>query len=288
MRDPLRKAPLRDDGLAIPFTFLIMCVFGACNFIAAPLPPNAKAFDPPSVFARWWSMTEACSGHSGDLRVVQWYRVPGMGFLHEGQEVSGFWGSRPNRIVLADEVIDEGSVVRHEMLHALLQKTGHPRSQFLGACASVVTCPSACVEDAGRWHPPQENYVVVPSESLEVASGIELRPPEADGQRWLALEVSVRNPVGRAAIVAAPAPGDSLTRYAFGVSLRGSSGGISGFQKAADSSTFFFEPFETKRWLYEFKVASDLSEFHVIPGSYFYRGGYAWHWTAFDTITVTP
>lgn len=64
--------------------------------------------------------------------------------------------------------------------------------------------------------------------------------------------------------------------------------GISGFQKAADSSTLFFEPFETKRWLYEFKVASDLSEFHVIPGSYSYRGGYAWHWTAFDTITVTP
>jgi hypothetical protein len=156
-------------------------------------------------------MTEACSGHSGDLRVVRWYRVPGMGFLHEGQDVSGFWGSRPNRIVLADEAIDQGSVVRHEMLHALLQKTGHPRSQFLGACASVVTCCNGCVEDAGRWHPPQENYVVVPSESLEVASGIELRPPEADGQRWLALEISVRNPVGRAAIVAAP--GDSLTRY---------------------------------------------------------------------------
>jgi predicted small lipoprotein YifL len=273
-------------GLTILVVLVVVCGLAACGLITGPLPPGAERFAPPAVYARWWSMTEACSGHSGDLRVVRWYRVPGMGLLHEGQEVSGFWGSSPNRIVLADEVIDEGSVVRHEMLHALLQKTGHPRSQFLGACASVVTCPSACVEDAGRWHPPQENYVVVPSESLEVASGIELRPPEADGQRWLALEVSVRNPVGQAASVAAP--GDSLTRYTFGVSLRGSSGGISGSQKAADSSSLFFEPFETKRWLYEFKVASDLDEFHVIPGSYFYRGGYAWHWTAFDTITVTP
>ena len=273
-------------GLIILVVLVVVCGLAACGLITGPLPPGAEEFAPPAVYARWWSMTEACSGHSGDVRVVQWYRVPGMGFLHEGQEVSGFWASRTNRIVLADEVIDQGAVVRHEMLHALLQTTGHPRSQFLGACASVVTCRSECVEDAGRWHPPQENYVVVPSESLEVFSGIELRPPEADGQRWLALEVSVRNPAGRAAIVAAP--GDSLTRYAFGVSLRGSSGGISGFQKAADSSTLFFEPFETKRWLYEFKVASDLSEFHVIPGSYFYRGGYAWHWTAFDTITVTP
>ena len=273
-------------GLTILVVLVVVCGLAACGLITGPLPPGAERFAPPAVYARWWSMTEACSAHSGDLSVVQWYRVPGMGFLHEGQEVSGFWASRTNRIVLADEVIEQGPVVRHEMLHALLQTTGHPRSQFLGACASVLTCRNVCVEDAGRWHPPQENYVVVPSESLEVASGIELRPPEADGQRWLALEVSVRNPVGRAAIVAAP--GDSLTRYTFGVSLRGSSGGISGSQKAADSSTLFFEPFETKRWLYEFKVASDLSEFHVIPGSYFARGGYAWHWTAFDTITVTP
>ncbi|HTL58235.1 MAG TPA: hypothetical protein VL361_21290 [Candidatus Limnocylindrales bacterium] len=273
---------------SIVVVLVVVCGVAACGLITGPLPPGAERFAPPAVYARWWSMTEACSGHSGDLRVVQWYRVPGMGFLHEGQEVTGFWGSRTNRIVLADEAIDEGSVVRHEMLHALLQKAGHPRSQFLGACASVVTCSSACVEDAGRWHPPQQNYVVVPSESLEVASVIELGPPEADGQRFLALEVSVRNPVGRAAIVATAAPGDSLTRYAFGVSLRGSSGGISGFQKAADSSTLFFEPFETKRWLYEFKVAAYLDEFHVVPGGYFYRGGYAGHWTAFDTITVTP
>ena len=164
-------------GLTILVVLVVVCGLAACGLITGPLPPGAERFAPPAVYARWWSMTEACSGHSGDLRVVQWYRVPGMGFLHEGQEASGFWGSSPNRIVLADEVIDEGSVVRHEMLHALLQKTGHPRSQFLGACASVVTCPSACVEDAGRWHAPQENYVVVPSESLEVASGIELRPP---------------------------------------------------------------------------------------------------------------
>jgi hypothetical protein len=52
---------LCDDGQAIPFALLIMCVLGACNFLAAPLPSNAKVFTPPSVFARWWSMTQACS-----------------------------------------------------------------------------------------------------------------------------------------------------------------------------------------------------------------------------------
>jgi hypothetical protein len=56
---------------------------------------------------------------------------------------------------------------------------------------------------------------------------------------------------------------------------------------AADSSTLFFQPFETKSRLFEFKVASDLSDHHVIPGSYFAAGSFAWHWAGFDTIMVT-
>jgi len=55
-----------------------------------------------------------------------------------------------------------------------------------------------------------------------------------------------------------------------------------------DSSTVFFKPFETKQFLYEFRVDSDLTPTHIPPGQYSVRGGYAWRWTAGETIAVTP
>ena len=70
--------------------------------------------------------------------------------------------------------------------------------------------------------------------------------------------------------------------------LRGPSGGISGGEVATDSSTLFFQPFETKKWLFEFKVASDLSRDHISPGNYFVRGSYARRWAVYETIAVSP
>jgi hypothetical protein len=206
--------------------------------------------------------------------------------MRDGQWVGGYWNRYTNRIVLVEIGIDRGPLVRHEMLHALLQTGGHPRSQFLAACASLVSCEEICIEDAGRWQLPRQDYVVLPPESLDVASRAELLPRESDGQRWFELEVSVRNPRARAVMVAAP--GDPVTPPAFGFDLRGPSGGISGDDVATDSSTLFFQPFETKQWLFEFRVASDLSEYHISPGTYLVRGGYARRWSVYDTIAVSP
>lgn len=103
-------------------------------------PPNAQRFAPPAIYARWWGMTDACSGACGDFSAVSWYHVPGYGFKSDGQLVSGLWESRDNRIVIADTSLDDGSVVRHEMLHALVRGGGHPRAQFLGGCAALVAC----------------------------------------------------------------------------------------------------------------------------------------------------
>jgi len=201
--------------------------------------------------------------------------------------VGGYWNQSTSRIVLAEKGIDEGSLVRHEMLHALLQIGGHPRSQFLGSCASLVVCQAACLQDVGPWRAPQPDYVILPPESLNVSSRVELLPPESDGQRWLTLEVSVRNPRGRAVVVTAP-PGDAVTPETFLYDLRGPAGGISGGEVATDSSTLFFLPSETKRWLFEFQVTSELTETHIPPGTYLARGGYARRWSAYDTIAVKP
>ncbi len=263
----------------------IVCGLAACSLID-PLPQEAEPFAPPPVYARWWAMTEACSGRSGNLGAVDWYRVPGWDFIRGGQSVGGYWNRYSNRIVLAEAGIEHGPTVRHEMLHVLLRSDGHPRSQFLGACAALVTCHGVCVRDAGLWQLPQEDYVVLPPDSLDVASRSELLAPESDGQRWVALEVTVWNSRGRAVLVAAP--GDPVTPSTFGYKLAGPFGGISGEQIATDSSTLFFQPFETKRWVFEFLIASDLSEHHITPGDYAIGGAYARRWAVFDTLAVSP
>ena len=231
-------------------------------------------------------MTEACSGRSGDLSAVHWYRTPGSHIVRGEQAVGGYWNRYGNIIVIAEDGIERGSMVRHEMLHALLQSGGHPRPQFLGSCASLVLCKGICVQEAGPWQPPQNDYVVLPPDSLDIGSRAELLPPESDGQRWLALTVTVQNPRERAVLVAAP--GDAVTPDTFSYDLRGPSGGISGSQGAADSSALFFQPFETKQWLFEFRVASDLSEYHITSGDYLVRGGYARQWSAYDTVAISP
>ena len=267
-------------------TLFVISGLAACRSATGPLPPNAEPFEPPAVYARWWAMTEACSGRSGNLAAVRWYRAPGSAVLLNGEPVAAFWGSRGNRIVLAEEQVDNGAGVRHEMLHALLQQRGHPRAEFLEACASVLDCPGVCATDGGPWRPPRQDYVVLPPDSLDVDSEAKLLPPEADGQRWLAMQISVRNARDRAVVVAAP--GDMVTPPTFAYDVRGPAGGISGADVASDSSTLFFRPHETKSRLFEFRVASELTPYRVPPGTHLVRGGYARLWAGYDTISVIP
>jgi len=63
----------------------------------------------------------------------------------KGMDAAGYWSLGGSRIVLTECIVDDGSAVRHEMLHAILQVGGHPRAQFLGACAALVDCEGSCI-----------------------------------------------------------------------------------------------------------------------------------------------
>lgn len=291
-QSPRQQLPTLLRVLAAAFVGTLGLV--SCGLATAPLPPNAEEFAPPAVYARWWAMTEACSGHSGNLAAVRWYHVPGFVLEVNGRDAAGYWSSDGNRIVLMDNLMDDGAGVRHEMLHALLRVGGHPRAQFLGSCASLVDCQGPCVTDAGPWHAPSA-YTVVPPDSIELTSHATLHAPEADGQRYLALQVSVRNPLGRAILVSIPPPPgvppgsvDAENPPGFNYQLLGPAGGISSNMYVEDSSTVFFQPFETKRFLYEFRVASQMAGYDIPPGQYSVRGRYGWLWAAGETIAVTP
>jgi hypothetical protein len=250
-----------------------------------PLPPDAQMIRPPAVYQHWWAMTEACSGRSGDMSAVRWYEVPGSAMVHKGQTVNGYWSSLANEIVLPEDYVHAGFAVRHEMLHALLREGGHPRDQFLGACAALVDCGDLCARDAGAWNPPMP-FVPEPADSVVVTAEIALAPLDADGDRWLSLWVSVRNPSARAIFVESPVV--SPTPPAFGFDVRGPKGGIALTEAASDSSRFFFEPLETRRFLFEFLVADTLTSFSLPPGDYVMRGVYARRPSVDQNVTVTP
>jgi hypothetical protein len=122
----------------------------ACGCDLTGLPHGARRFTAPEQYRAWWALTEACSGLHGSFRSIAWYVTPHTDtFRLEGETVNGAWYGDPNRIVLGDLELGDGSLVRHEMLHALLQSGTHPRDQFLANCGDIVACVEQCVTDAG-------------------------------------------------------------------------------------------------------------------------------------------
>ena len=128
----------------------------ACESATAPrVPDSAVSFTPPARFALWWRLTQACSGITRDFASVSWYFVPKTRTLsYQGQRVDAYWIGDPDRIVLADSLRDDGPTVRHEMLHVLLHRNGHPREAYLEACGGVVACNGACALEAGLYGSP--------------------------------------------------------------------------------------------------------------------------------------
>jgi hypothetical protein len=265
---------------------------GACVSILQPkLPQGAEEMSPPAVYSRWWQMTQACSGRSRDIASIEWYRTPGQSFAVNDQQGAGLW--LRNRIVIAGDAVYEGQVVRHEMLHALLGTSGHPREAFLGACASIVTCLPNCVQDAGSWTAPSQ-YERLNPDSMDVSANVEITPTDVDGERWLLAWIRVHNRRDRAVLITAP--GDPRTPNTFAYQIWGQFGAIQkGIQRgivAFDSSTLFFAPSETKQWLFEFRRGPMLSQYTtpvlLPPGAYTVRGAYADHWSTEEKITLTP
>ncbi len=110
-----------------------------CEVGTAPPPAGARTFSPLPSYASWWSDVEACSRLTGPLIRVTWYRVPpdsadGGFSCADGPNgrCAGEW-AEPHDIYLAGPsaanptgyAADEWTV-KHEMLHDLVGRPGHP------------------------------------------------------------------------------------------------------------------------------------------------------------------
>lgn len=104
-------------------------------------PSGFEPFDPPDYFAEWYAELEDCMGVQGDFERIQWLVLPGTitfpcEFGGEAHECYGVW-REPHRIYLSSVVIGEDwvDIIKHEMLHELLQLSGHPEPPF-GTCGT--------------------------------------------------------------------------------------------------------------------------------------------------------
>lgn len=96
-------------------------------------PEGAVPYDPPPIYQQWWRETEACSGRRGSLQSIDWAYIPGYAFSCPSGRCVGRW-EPSSRIYVAEAYRRDELVVRHEMLHALLGRAGHPNPPFGIGC----------------------------------------------------------------------------------------------------------------------------------------------------------
>ena len=169
----------------------------ACSGATEPhVALGAVPLTPPARFALWWRLTEACSGLTGDYASVQWYVVPNTTTINDqGTQVDAYWISDPDRIVLADAHKNDGPIVRHEMLHALLHRNGHPRDAYLVGCGDVVACDGKCALEAGVYASPAESAPVLqPKEVSTRVDVISPLPNESVDSGAVDVMITVTNP----------------------------------------------------------------------------------------------
>jgi hypothetical protein len=121
------------------YCLALLATLAACEALgpAEPLPTSAELLAPPEQYREWWTKTEACSGLSGNFTQIEWYVVPDVQtFNTDAGAKVGLWSHSSDgvRIIIAGNYSSNELVVRHEMLHALLDREGHPKEYFQNRC----------------------------------------------------------------------------------------------------------------------------------------------------------
>jgi hypothetical protein len=96
-------------------------------------PEGDVPLTPPAIYREWFAKTEACSGRTGNFERLRWSVIEGYSFPCSSGQCAGHWRTSHHIFLAGDWVMDE-MVVRHEMLHDILGRTGHPDPPFGAGC----------------------------------------------------------------------------------------------------------------------------------------------------------
>jgi hypothetical protein len=119
-------------------------------------PEGDVPLDPPPIYREWFAKTEACSGRTGNFDRLRWSVIEGHSFPCSSGQCAGHWRTSHHIFLAGDWVMDE-LVVRHEMLHDLLGRTGHPDPPFGVGCPLTWASwngGAAGLSVVGRVRPP--------------------------------------------------------------------------------------------------------------------------------------
>ena len=272
--------------------FLALPLLNACDTTGPLLPPGAERFVAPAVYQQWWDLTEQCSGLSANLSDVLWYRVPGAADipLGDGSSVNGRWDAVENRIVLDGDSQFAGDLVRHEMLHALVQSAGHPRSAFIGRCSGTVVCTKQCITDGGPASLPDPSAQLVSPSALQI--GVEvtpLAPGSAVNNGTFMMFVTAQNTAASPVIVQLAPSGDAGPSASFSYRIVGNSSITWYDMRAEVPEVTRFAAFETKRFIFDFHIGAGDLRYDQTPGTFQFNGAYGGVWALNPpTVIVSP
>ena len=115
----------------------------SCSLWESDFPESAVYFTPPPQWRVWWEVLESCSGRRARFDDVAWYKAPFGEIKYEGRVAYAMWYAAGNRIALSRD-FETDELVRHEMLHAVLQDGSHSDLYFQARCGDVVLCGRDC------------------------------------------------------------------------------------------------------------------------------------------------
>ena len=259
---------------------------GACvDPIQPAWPAGAVPMQVPGVYATWWRMTESCSHRRGDLTALDWYYLPGASSFSIGPEqYDGYWYGEFNAVVLADDSRFSGSLVRHEMLHALV-RAGHEGPYFANLCAGIVSCGGECAAEATALPSPDASASALSTSELEVQLDLHPSNPSVtfeDG--WVSIVISASNPRATAAWVPLiPVGPGSPFASTFGFTARCIEECDGSF---VTSSYYYTEP--PRIGISAGAVLRDVFDLQFPAGVYAIRGTFNVDTTAAVTLTVRP
>lgn len=238
---------------------------------------------PPTAYALWWQLAEACSGVTGDLAAVRWFELPGASqFTVRDTAYQSYWWAVGNRIVVVANKKLDGQLIRHEMLHSL---TGphHLTQYFRDKCGGYVACEGNCAKEAGSIESPASTAATVEPTALAVSVAV---APQAASIRtyggWVAIEVTATAQTDSAIWVAlTPVGTQSGAAATFGYFFDCAYTGCSG---ASEYDYIFgtrmgFQPRQVRRYVFD----RQLSE-----GQYSIHGFFNRDTTESRNVTITP